>query len=160
ILNTQSIIPKTNKPPKEIVKPANQDKIIKEIAALRQGDYRLLQSKNYEVFLVNAEKIPNILHEIGRLREITFREIGEGTNQSIEINKYNQYYHQLFLWDEDVQKIAGAYRMGLGSEIFPKYEISGFYLQEFFRFENKLHDRMHKSIEMGRAFITSKYQQK
>lgn len=160
ILNTQSIISKTNKPPKEIVKPANQDKIIEEIAALRQGDYRLLQSKNYEVFLVNAEKIPNILHEIGRLREITFREIGEGTNQSIDIDKYDQYYHHMFLWDDDVQKIAGAYRMGLGSEIFPKYGISGFYLQELFRFENELHDMMHKSIEMGRAFITSEYQQK
>ncbi len=160
ILNTQNIIPKTNKPPKEIVKPANQDKIIEEIAELRKGDYRLLQSKNYEVFFVNAEKIPNILYEIGRLREITFREIGEGTNQSIDIDKYDQYYHHMFLWDDDVQKIAGAYRMGLGAEIFPKYGISGFYLQELFRFENELHDMMHKSIEMGRAFITSEYQQK
>lgn len=160
ILNTQNIIPKTNKPPKEIVKPANQDKIIEEIAELRKGDYRLLQSKNYEVFFVNAEKIPNILYEIGRLREITFREIGEGTNQSIDIDKYDQYYHHMFLWDDDVQKIAGAYRMGLGAEIFPKYGISGFYLQELFRFENELHDMMHKSIEMGRAFITREYQQK
>lgn len=160
ILNTQNIIPKTNKPPKEIVTPANQDKIIEEIAELRTGDYRLLQSKNYEVFFVNAEKIPNILHEIGRLREITFREIGEGTNQSIDIDKYDQYYHHMFLWDEETQKVAGAYRMGLGSEIFPKYGIQGFYLQELFRFENELHDMMSKSIEMGRAFITSEYQQK
>src|SRR5690606_13096062 len=123
ILNTQNIIPKTNKPPKEIVKPANQDKIIEETAELRKGDYRLLQSKNYEVFFVNAEKIPNILYEIGRLREITFREIGEGTNQSIDIDKYDQYYHHMFLWDDDVQKIAGAYRMGLGAEILRKYGI-------------------------------------
>ncbi len=160
ILNTQNIIPKTNKLPKEIVKPANQDKIVEEITELRTGNYRLLQSKNYEVFFVNAEKIPNILHEIGRLREITFREIGEGTNQSIDIDKYDQYYHHMFLWDEDAQKVAGAYRMGLGSEIFPKYGIDGFYLQELFRFETELHDMMSKSIEMGRAFITSEYQQK
>lgn len=160
LLNTQSIIPKTNKTPKEIVKPANQDKIVEEITQLRTGNYRLLQSKNYEVFFVNAEKIPNILHEIGRLREITFREIGEGTNQSIDIDKYDQYYHHMFLWDEETQKVAGAYRMGLGSEIFPKYGIDGFYLQELFRFESELHDMMNKSIEMGRAFITSEYQQK
>ena len=160
ILNTQSIIPKTNKPPKEIVKPANQDKIVEEITELRKDNCRLLQSKNYEVFFVNAEKIPNVLHEIGRLREITFREIGEGTNQSIDIDKYDQYYHHMFLWDEEAQKVAGAYRMGLGSEIFPKYGIDGFYLQELFRFESELHDMMHKSIEMGRAFITSEYQQK
>lgn len=160
ILNTQHIIPKPHKTPKEIVKPANHDKIVEEIKQLREGDARLLQSKNYEVFLISAEKIPNILHEIGRLREITFREIGEGTNQSIDIDKFDQYYHHMFLWDDEAQKIAGAYRMGLGSEIFPKYGINGFYLQELFRFENELHDMMHKSIEMGRAFITSEYQQK
>jgi putative hemolysin len=160
LLDTKKIIPKSQKPPQEIVKPANHDKIVAEIQELRKGDFRLLESKNYEVFLVNAEKIPNILHEIGRLREITFREVGEGTNQSIDIDKFDQYYHHMFLWDEETQAIAGAYRMGLGSEIFPKYGIDGFYLQELFRFESELHDMMHKSIEMGRAFIIKEYQQK
>lgn len=160
LLDTKKIIPKSPKPPQEIVKPANHDKIVDEIKELRKGDYRLLESKNYEVFLVNAEKIPNILHEIGRLREITFREVGEGTNKSIDIDKFDQYYHHMFLWDDETQVIAGAYRMGLGSEIFPKYGIDGFYLQELFRFENELFDMMHKSIEMGRAFIIKEYQQK
>ncbi len=160
LLDTKKIIPKSQKPPQEIVKPANHDKIVAEIQELRKGDFRLLESKNYEVFLVNAEKIPNILHEIGRLREITFREVGEGTNQSIDIDKFDQYYHHMFLWDEETQAIAGAYRMGLGSEIFPKYGIDGFYLQELFRFESELHDMMRKSIEMGRAFIIKEYQQK
>src|SRR5690606_7498216 len=160
LLDTKKIIPKSQKPPQEIVKPANHDKIVAEIQELRKGDFRLLESKNYEVFLVNAEKIPNILHEIGRLREITFREVGEGTNKSIDIDKYDQYYHHMCLWDEETQAIAGAYRMGLGSEIFPKYGIDGFYLQELFRFEGELHDMMHKSIEMGRAFIIKEYQQK
>src|SRR5690606_11922217 len=144
----------------EIVKPANHDKIGEEIRELRKGDYRLLESKNYEVFLVNAEKIPIILHEIGRLREITFRGVGGGANKSIDIDKFDQYYHHMFLWDHEPQVIAGAYRMGLGSEIFPKYGIDGFYLQELFRFENALFDMMHKSIEMGRAFIIKEYQQK
>jgi hypothetical protein len=66
----------------------------------------------------------------------------------------------MFLWDEDAKKIAGAYRMGLGSEIYPKYGMDGFYLNELFRFEPELHDMMHKSIEMGRAFIIKEYQQK
>ena len=69
---------------KQIVKPANHEQIIEEINFLKEGDYQLLQSKNYKVFLVTAEKIPNILHEIGRLREITFREVGEGTNEAID----------------------------------------------------------------------------
>ena len=94
------------------------------------------------------------------LREVTFREVGEGTNESIDIDKYDKYYHHMFLWDADTNQIAGAYRMGLGSEIFPKYGIDGFYLQELFRFEPELFDMMSKSIEMGRAFITKDYQQK
>lgn len=146
--------------PKQIATPANREKMAAEVERLRNSDSRLTVSKNYEVFFTEAHKIPNILHEIGRLREVTFREIGEGTNNSIDLDKYDEYYHHMFLWDEETQQIAGAYRMGLGSEIFAKYGISGFYLQELFRFEPELFDMMSKSIEMGRAFITKEYQQK
>ena len=160
ILNPQNLNLKLPKSPKQIVKPANHEKILEEIEILKIGDYRLLQSKNYFVFLVPADVIPNILHEIGRLREITFRAVGEGTNESIDLDKFDTYYHHMFLWDEETQQIAGAYRMGLGSEIFPKYGIEGFYLQDLFRFEPELYDMMSKSIEMGRAFIVNDYQQK
>ena len=151
---------KIPKSPEKIVTPANQEKMIDEVAKLRETDSRFFQSKNYEVFFTEADKIPNILHEIGRLREITFREIGEGTNQSIDLDKYDKYYHHMFLWDEDAKKVAGAYRMGLGSEIFPKYGMEGFYLNDLFRFETELHEMMKSSIEMGRAFIVKEYQQK
>ena len=157
-LNTASLKP--TKSPKKIVTPANTEKMIAEVEVLRTKDLRLLQSKNYEVFFAEAKQIPNILHEIGRLREITFREVGEGTNESIDIDKYDQYYRHLFLWDDDTKQIAGAYRMGLGSQIFPKYGIEGFYLNGLFRFEPELHDMMSKSIDMGRAFIIKEYQQK
>ena len=151
---------KLPKSPKKIVTGANQEKMIAEVEVARNSDCRLLQSKNYEVFFTEASKIPNILHEIGRLREITFREVGEGTNESIDLDKHDKYYHHLFLWDNETNKIAGAYRMGLGSKIFPKYGINGFYLNDLFRFEPELYDMMHKSIEMGRAFIIKEYQQK
>jgi putative hemolysin len=151
---------KMAKNPKQIVTAASQEKIVVEVDSLRNNDCRLLQSKNYEVFFAKAKEIPNVLHEIGRLREITFREVGEGTNESIDIDKYDKYYRHLFLWDADAQKIAGAYRMGLGSEIFPKYGVQGFYLNDLFRFEPELHDMLHQSIEMGRAFIIKEYQQK
>jgi putative hemolysin len=157
-LNTANLKP--TKSPKKIVTPASTDKMIVEVEALRTKDLRLLQSKNYEVFFAEAKQIPNILHEIGRLREITFREVGEGTNESIDIDKYDQYYRHLFLWDDDTKQIAGAYRMGLGSQIYPKYGIEGFYLNGLFRFEPELHDMMSKSIDMGRAFIIKEYQQK
>ncbi len=158
--NTNLNFQKSPKSPKTIVTPANQEKMILEVIELRKGDFRLLQSKNYEVFFTAAHKIPNILHEIGRLREITFREVGEGTNESIDIDRYDKYYHHMFLWDEDNQCVAGAYRMGLGSEIFPKYGIEGFYLNTLFGFEPEMKEMMKNSIEMGRAFIIKEYQQR
>lgn len=160
LLDTANLNLKINRGPKQIASAANIDKIIAELVELRKGDYRLLQSKNYEVFLVSADKIPNILHEIGRLREITFREVGEGTNESLDIDQYDKFYHHMFLWDDDAKEIAGAYRMGLGQEIYKKYGIDGFYLHDLFRFEPELYDMMSKSIEMGRAFIVKEYQQK
>lgn len=149
---------KLPKPPKKIAGPIPLSEMEKELDNLRKIDKRLLVSKNYEVFLAEAASIPYILQEIGRLREITFREVGEGTNKSTDLDKFDSYYHHMFLWDNDAKKIVGAYRMGLGSEIFPKYGINGFYLQDLFRFEPELFEMMSKSIEMGRAFIIKDYQ--
>ncbi len=151
---------KVPKIPKKIVTPVKTEVMLKEIEELREGDYRLLKSKNYEVYLAPAPKLPNIIREIGRLREITFREVGEGTNEAIDLDKFDTYYHHMFLWDDESKVIAGAYRMGLGSKIFEKYGIDGFYLQDLFRFEPELHKMMSQSIEMGRAFIIKEYQQK
>ena len=151
---------KVPKPAKRIVTPVDTDLMLEEIKFLREKDYRLLKSKNYEVFLSQASEIPNILREIGRLREITFREVGEGTNQAIDLDEFDTYYHHMFLWDDDKKAIAGAYRMGLGSKIFERYGIDGFYLQDLFRFEPELYKMMSQSIEMGRAFIIKEYQQR
>ncbi len=146
--------------PQQIEAPIQQDLIEKEVENVTKKDYRLLKNNNYEVFLAPYQEIPNIMKEIGRLREITFREVGEGTNASSDVDKFDLYYHHLFLWDNEAKKIAGAYRMGLGAEIFPKYGIEGFYTHDLFRFEPELYDMMSKTIEMGRAFIISEYQQK
>ncbi len=151
---------KNSKSPKQIALPTNQEVILKEIESLRRADCTLIVSKNYEIFFTEASKIPNVLHEIGRLREITFREVGEGTNESLDLDRYDKFYHHLFLWDTDHNKLAGAYRMGMGSEIYPKHGIEGFYLHELFKFEPELFDMMSKSIEMGRAFIIKEYQMK
>ncbi|OZV71015.1 GNAT family N-acyltransferase [Winogradskyella aurantia] len=157
--NLQSTL-KAPKLPKNIVTPVDANLMKDEVERLRLIDSRLLVSKNYEVFLASPGDIPNILREIGRLREITFREVGEGTNEAIDLDKFDTYYRHMFLWDSDKNVIAGAYRMGLGSEIFERYGIDGFYLQDLFRFEPELYKMMSQSIEMGRAFIVSEYQQK
>ncbi|PQJ80215.1 GNAT family N-acyltransferase [Polaribacter porphyrae] len=158
ILSTEKI--KIKKPAKKITAQRSLDSFIKEVDALRDNKGRLLESKNYEVFFANAKQIPNLLHEIGRLREITFRDVGEGTNKSIDLDKYDKYYYHMFLWDREANCLAGAYRMGLGKEIYKKYGINGFYVQTLFRIEPELHQMMENTIEMGRAFIIGEYQQK
>ena len=151
---------KLPKAPKKIATEMKSELMEAEVENCRQLDKRLLISKNYEVFLAKREIIPNIVQELGRLREITFREIGEGTNNPVDLDPFDNYYYHLFLWDNETNKVAGAYRMGMGAEIFKDHGINGFYLQDLFRFEPELYKMMSKSIEMGRAFIIKEYQQK
>ncbi|MBZ9729873.1 lysophospholipid acyltransferase family protein [Salegentibacter sp. JZCK2] len=151
---------KLPKSPKKIAVETAEALMEIEVENCREMDKRLLSSKNYEVFLAKKEVIPHIVAELGRLREITFREIGEGTNNATDLDKFDDYYYHLFLWDNEAKKVAGAYRMGMGNEIYARYGIDGFYLQELFRFEPELHKMMSQSIEMGRAFIIKEYQQK
>lgn len=158
ILSKQNL--KISSPPKKISSQKNVNSFVKEVQSLRDNDKRLLQSKNYEVFFASAKEIPNLLHEIGRLREITFRDVGEGTNKSIDLDEFDKYYHHMFLWDSSTDRLAGAYRMGLGKDIYKKYGIQGFYIQSLFRFEPELYGMMEQTIEMGRAFIIKEYQQK
>ncbi|CAM1342731.1 GNAT family N-acyltransferase [Tenacibaculum amylolyticum] len=158
LISTQKL--KIPKKAKSITSQRNPDLFVKEINDLRDHGKRLLESKNYEVFFSSAKEIPNILHEIGRLREITFREVGEGTNNSLDLDRFDKYYHHLLLWDNTDNKVVGAYRMGLGKDIYKRYGINGFYVQTLFKIEPELHPMMESTIEMGRAFIIKEYQQK
>ncbi|UAM98151.1 lysophospholipid acyltransferase family protein [Polaribacter litorisediminis] len=158
ILSTEKI--KIKRPAKKITAQRSTYLFKNEVDALRKNNGHLLESKNYEVFFASAKEIPNVLHEIGRLREITFREVGEGTNKAIDLDNYDKYYHHLFLWDNVANCLVGSYRMGLGKEIYKKYGINGFYVQTLFRIEPELHQMMENTIEMGRAFIIKEYQQK
>ncbi len=151
---------KIPKPTRKIADAVRSEVIEGEIEKLREKECRLLQSKNYEVFLAKAKDMPFILKEIGRQRETTFRAIGEGTNRAIDLDQFDAYYHHLFLWDEAHKSIVGAYRMGMGAAIFEEFGIDGFYLQDLFRVEPELYGMMQQSIEMGRAYIVKEYQQK
>jgi putative hemolysin len=131
----------------------------KEVEPLRE-QYKVWTEKNYEVFIAPTASIPNIIREIGRLRELTFREIGEGTNKSTDLDEYDIYYHHLFIWDTDAKLIVGAYRIGLGDEIFYSLGKKGFYVAELFKIKEQFTAVLKKSLELGRSFIRKEYQQK
>ena len=150
---------KIKKLPEAFAPEIHADILEKEVEPLRES-YQVWQEKNYEVFIVPTSVIPNIIREIGRLREITFREIGEGTNKSVDLDEYDIYYNHLFIWDTEAKLIVGAYRIGLGDEIFYSMGKNGFYVAELFKIKAQLIPVLKKSIELGRSFIRKEYQQK
>jgi putative hemolysin len=142
-----------------IVEPLPTDTLKEEFKKIR-GEYELFTTKNYSVICAPAEVIPNIFHEIGRLREVTFREVGEGTNSSIDIDEYDFYYYHLFIWDTEENRIAGAYRIGKGKEISEIYGVKGFYINSLFRIKRSFMPVLSESLELGRSFVTRDYQKK
>ncbi len=149
--------------------PKRADKIIDavpvpdieaELEVIRQ-DGGLLQSKgNYDIYLGRTELMPSILRELGRLREVTFREVGEGTNQQLDVDGYDLYYNHLFVWDRDERCIIGAYRLGRGNDIIKQHGAKGFYVTSLFTLDEPLIPVLEKTLELGRSFVVKKYQQK
>ena len=145
--------------PDEIIQPQPQIRIEKEIAWLKKEGL-LFRMKNYDVYCAPSVSIPVILSELGRLREITFREVGEGTNRSTDIDEFDLYYHQLIIWDTEKKKIVGGYRIGLGDEILEQYGVRGFYTQSLFKMKKGFCGILEQSVELGRSFVVSEYQRK
>ncbi len=142
-----------------LAKETPLDMQLHELENIRE-DYLLFTMKNYSIYCAPTMKIPNILNEIGRLREMTFRVVGEGTNRSIDLDEFDLYYYHLFIWDNDAQKIVGAYRVGKGKEIIDRYGVKGFYINTLFKIRKEMLSVLYESIELGRSFVVGEYQRK
>lgn len=149
---------KIEKRPKPIAKAVSPHLLEQEAGKL--SEYRIWTEKSYEVYISPTSAIPNIIKEIGRLREVTFREIGEGTNKQSDLDEYDIYYNHLFIWDRDTKMIVGAYRIGKGDEIFYSMGIRGFYINELFKIREKFYPLLSQSLELGRSWVRKEYQQK
>jgi len=149
---------KVKKTPQVITAAINDQSLEKEVNNL--SEYKIWTEKNYEIYISPSTALPNIIKEIGRLREITFREIGEGTNKSTDLDEYDIYYNHLFIWDKESKMIVGAYRIGKGDEIFYSFGKRGFYLNELFKIREEFHPILRQSLELGRSWIRKEYQQK
>ena len=156
-----NISPKEEVVVQNIIDETPLTEILADRENLRKKDGKMLFSNgDYEVYFTKFDEIPAMMREIGRQRELTFRAVGEGTNLPFDLDEYDKHYHHLILWDNVAQKIAGAYRMALGSEVMKNYGIKGFYTNSLFDFDQELQPFFKKVIEMGRAYISLEYQQK
>ncbi|MBX2893907.1 MAG: lysophospholipid acyltransferase family protein [Cyclobacteriaceae bacterium] len=162
VLTKKITIPKLyvgNKPEPEVIKDGISTELLAEDLT-RIGSCKLVSQQNFDLYLAPAQLIPNVLFEIGRLREITFRHEGEGTNKGLDLDAFDQYYQHLFLYDRVAMQIVGAYRIGMGKEILHAHGKKGFYTNTLFRMQAGFVPILGQAVELGRSFIIPAYQNK
>jgi putative hemolysin len=128
-----------------------------EIVAL-PASQRLVDTGRFQVYWARAGQIRSVLREIGRLRELTFRAVGEGTGRCADIDVFDAHYLHLFVWDTRRHAIAGAYRLGLVEEILARHGPRGLYTRSLFTYGPALLDLLNPAIELGRSFVRAEYQ--
>lgn len=155
--NKADIAKHNNTAVQNIALPIEKEQLQNDVDLLADDDL-LLTKDMFSVYCVSAEKIPHVLQEIGRLREITFRQVAEGTGRSTDLDEYDEYYLHMFIWNKEEQEIVGAYRLGLLDQLMQRNGIKDLYTRSLFRYDERFLDDLGVSIEMGRSFISVKYQ--
>ena len=118
----------------------------------------LFESGDFIVAHAQAEQIPLILREISRLREHTFRLVGEGTGEERDTDSFDAYYTHLFLWNRDRNEIAGAYRIARSDDVIRRFGQDGMYSATLFKLAPDFFRRLGPALEMGRSFVRPEYQ--
>lgn len=144
------------KKPAEVVPARRPEVLERELSDL--SDSLLFEEKQFQCYLAKSFQIPNVLKELARARELTFRSVGEGTNKSMDIDAFDYYYQHLILWDKSKSKLVGAYRVGKGRDIMRRYGHKGFYTNSLFKMKADFREILPQSIELGRSFIVADYQ--
>lgn len=135
-----------------IASPVGPQQLVEEISGLSR-DCELVSQDQLRVYCAPCSAIPQTMQEIGRLREIAFRAVGEGTGRSRDLDRFDEHYSHLFVWDRASMRILGAYRMGLTDLIVPSHGLEGLYTYTLFRFGRRLMEQIDPCIELGRSFI-------
>ncbi len=128
-----------------------------EVAAL-PASAELARNEDFSVFVARAAEIPSLLKEIGRAREEAFRQVGEGTGKETDLDRFDQHYFHLVLWNKRDQRLAGAYRMALTEEVLRRFGLRGLYTNTLFHYHRDFFQRIGPALELGRSFICPDYQ--
>jgi putative hemolysin len=153
----RQVIDSENVTLENIVAPIPTQVLQQEIQALPASQH-LLTNNAMRVYYAEASQIPQLLQEIGRLRELSFRAVGEGTGKSIDLDLYDSYYLHLFIWNEEKSELVGAYRLGLADQILAKYGKKGLYTASLFKYSRSFLYALNPAIELGRSFVRQEYQ--
>ena len=140
---------------KNVIHPVDRKAIKSE---LNKVNLLGITNDNLKIYLTNRTDSPHSLNEIARLREITFRKVGEGTGKNLDLDKYDSYYKHLIIWDDKDLEIIGSYRIGSGKEISNQFGKNGFYTSSLFNYSDEFKNEIAShSIELGRSFVQKKY---
>ncbi|MHC4937039.1 MAG: lysophospholipid acyltransferase family protein [Planctomycetota bacterium] len=142
---------------KPIVDAVDPSILQAEIAALPPENL-LGKQGEHAVYFAEGEQAPGVLREIGRLREVSFRDVHEGTGEEIDLDRFDRHYTHLFTWNHETREIIGSYRMGKTDEIIERHGIEGLYTRTLFTYGHDLIHRLGRSIELGRSFVRPEYQ--
>lgn len=140
-----------------IAPAVDPERVAQEIAALPAISL-LASSGNFCVHIASAKEIPWTLQELGRLRETTFRAVGEGTGRSSDIDLFDDYYEHLVLWDTEQRRIAGGYRLGRTDVICRRFGRRGLYTSTLFEYGELFLGLLGPALELGRSFVRVEYQ--
>ena len=142
-----------------IAAPVDVRLIVEELRCL-PDDALLLSQGPYRVYLARRRSIPHTLEEIGRLREISFRAVGEGTGAATDLDEFDLTYSHLVLWDDTAQKVVGAYRLAFCDERLNAGGLQALYTHTLFKYRWGLKSELAQAVELGRSFIRPEYQRK
>lgn len=132
-----------------------------ELEAIIHGlpkDAFLKNYKEVDVYTFNGAKQELLLRELGRLREITFRGVGEGTGKALDIDKFDAWYDHIIIWHREAKEIVGSYRVGRCDEIFEQRGLEGLYTSTLFYIQPDLFKQLSPALELGRSFVRKEYQ--
>ena len=131
--------------------------LAQEVAALPPNRC-LADNGDLAVYLGTAPEIPQLMREVGRVRELTFRKAGEGTGKSLDLDRFDDYYWHLLLWNKTSRELVGAYRAGNTAEILAEHGINGLYTSTLFRYDERIFQKLGAALELGRSFVRPEYQ--
>jgi len=141
----------------KIIDAEPTERLEAEINAL-PSSHLLAKSSDLNVYYAATDQIPACMREIGRLREITFRKVGEGTGKAADIDKFDAHYTHLFIWNTAQRHIVGAYRFARADQVLNEHGIDGLYTSTLFKIKSGLLKQIDRALELGRSFVRLEYQ--